>query len=55
MIGESMVVIAKRYLKDGYTVEETAKIIQHPVEFVKMVKSTLVTNALTSGLFDKKP
>lgn len=54
MIGESMAVIAKRYLKDGYTVEETAKIIQHPVEFVKMVKSTLVTNALTSGLLDKK-
>lgn len=40
-IGESMAVIAKQYLKDGYSVEETAEIIQHPVEFVKMVKSTL--------------
>jgi len=34
-IGESMCVIAKRYLKEGYSVEETAKIIQHPVEFVR--------------------
>lgn len=38
-IGESMAVIAKRYLNDGYSVEETAEIIQHPVEFVEMVKS----------------
>lgn len=37
-IGESMAVIARRYLKDGYSVEETAKIIQHPIEFVKMLK-----------------
>lgn len=34
-IGESMAVIARRYLANGYSVEETAKIIQHPVEFVK--------------------
>lgn len=34
-IGESMSMIAKRYLKEGYSVEETAKIIQHPVEFVR--------------------
>lgn len=34
-IGEAMCVIAKRYLKAGYSVEETAKIIQHPVEFVR--------------------
>lgn len=34
-IGESMAVIAKRYLNQGLSVEETAKIIQHPVEFVK--------------------
>jgi hypothetical protein len=40
-IGESMAVIAKQYLIDGYSVEETAKIIQHPVEFVEMVKSTI--------------
>lgn len=37
-IGESMAVIAKRYLNDGYSVEETAEIITHPVEFVKMIK-----------------
>jgi hypothetical protein len=36
-IGESMAVIAARYLKQGYSVEETAKIIQHPIEFVKSV------------------
>ena len=36
-IGESMAVIAKRYLSQGFSVEETAKIIQHPVEFVKSV------------------
>ncbi len=35
-IGESMAVIAKRYLAEGYSVEETANIIQHPVAFVKM-------------------
>ena len=34
-IGESMAVIARRYLANGYSVEETAKIIQQPVEFVK--------------------
>jgi catechol 2,3-dioxygenase-like lactoylglutathione lyase family enzyme len=34
-IGESMDVIAKRYLSQGLSTEETAKIIQHPVEFVK--------------------
>lgn len=37
-IGESMAVIARRYLSDGYTVEETSKIIQHPIEFVEMCK-----------------
>ncbi|MHC1748588.1 MAG: glyoxalase/bleomycin resistance/dioxygenase family protein [Cellulosilyticaceae bacterium] len=34
-IGESMVVVAKRYLDQGCSVEETAKIIQHPIEFVE--------------------
>jgi catechol 2,3-dioxygenase-like lactoylglutathione lyase family enzyme len=34
-VGESMTVIAKRFLNQGLTVEETAKLIQHPVEFVK--------------------
>ncbi|MDP4183264.1 MAG: VOC family protein [Bacillota bacterium] len=36
-IGESMAVIARRYIKQGFSVEETAKIIQHPIEFVKSV------------------
>ena len=34
-IGESMAAIAKRYLDKGLSIEEVAKIIQHPVEFVK--------------------
>jgi len=37
-IGESMAVIAKRYLAEGYSIEETSKIIQHPIEFVEMYK-----------------
>ncbi|WP_434297955.1 glyoxalase/bleomycin resistance/dioxygenase family protein [Clostridium sporogenes] len=37
-IGESMAVIAKRYLDEGYSIEETSKIIQHPIEFVEMCK-----------------
>ena len=37
-IGESMTVIARRYLVEGISVEETAKIIQHPVEFVEICK-----------------
>ena len=37
-IGESMAVIAKRYLAEGYSIEETSKIIQHPIDFVEMCK-----------------
>lgn len=37
-IGESMSIIAKRYLDEGYSIEETSKIIQHPIEFVEMCK-----------------
>ncbi len=37
-IGESMTVIAKRYLYQGYSEEETSKIIQHPIEFVRSCK-----------------
>lgn len=33
-IGESMSVIARRYLSAGYSVPETATLIQHPIEFV---------------------
>lgn len=36
-IGESMAVIAKSFLDQGVSVEETARLIQHPVEFVKAV------------------
>ncbi|HZW49822.1 MAG TPA: VOC family protein [Bacillota bacterium] len=35
-IGESMMVIAQRYLGEGYTVERTAETIQHPIELVKL-------------------
>ena len=34
-IGESMEVIAKRYLSQGLSVKEVSEIIQHPVEFVQ--------------------
>ncbi|MBU5590145.1 glyoxalase/bleomycin resistance/dioxygenase family protein [Clostridium sp. MSJ-4] len=37
-IGESMAVIARRYLAEGYSIDETSKIIQHPIEFVEMCK-----------------
>lgn len=37
-IGESMTFIAKRYLSQGYSEEETSKIIQHPIEFVRSCK-----------------
>ena len=36
-IGESMAVIARRYLAEGNSIEETARIIQHPVEFVQFI------------------
>ena len=39
-IGEAMVVVAKRFLNQGFSVEETAKIIQHPIEFVRKVQAT---------------
>jgi hypothetical protein len=35
-----MVVVAKRFLNQGFSVEETAKIIQHPVEFLRRVQAT---------------
>lgn len=34
-IGESMAVIARRYLAQGYSAEQTAQIIRHPVAFVR--------------------
>lgn len=37
-IGESMAVIVRRYLAEGYSIDETSKIIQHPIEFVEMCK-----------------
>jgi len=36
-IGESMAVIARRYLAEGNSIEDTAHIIQHPVEFVQFI------------------
>jgi catechol 2,3-dioxygenase-like lactoylglutathione lyase family enzyme len=35
-IGESMQIIARRFVLEGYSIEETAKIIQHPIEWVEM-------------------
>jgi Lactoylglutathione lyase and related lyases len=40
-IGESMAVIARRYLSNGYSVEETSRIIQHPIEFIETCKQGL--------------
>lgn len=37
-IGESMAFIARRYLAEGLSDEETAKIIQHPLKFVEFCK-----------------
>lgn len=36
-IGESMSVIACRYLSEGLSVEDTAKIIQHPLAFIEQL------------------
>lgn len=36
-IGENMGSVAKRFLSAGYSIEETAALIQHPVSFVKEV------------------
>lgn len=40
-VGEDMESIARRYLREGRTAEETAVIIQHPVEFVEQAEKTL--------------
>lgn len=37
-VGESMAVVARRYLSEGRTAEETAGIIQHPLQFVEAVR-----------------
>jgi catechol 2,3-dioxygenase-like lactoylglutathione lyase family enzyme len=34
-VGESMAAVVKRFIKQGLTVEETAKRTQHPLEFVR--------------------
>lgn len=36
-IGEAMAAIVRRYLAEGKTVEETAELIQHPIEYVQSV------------------
>lgn len=40
-VGESMAVIARRYLDEGHSVEQTAEVIQHPVEFVENCRKGL--------------
>ncbi|MGO5096550.1 VOC family protein [Agathobaculum sp. LCP25S3_E8] len=37
-VGESMEVVARRLLCEGYDVLQTAQIIQHPVEFVEQCR-----------------
>lgn len=34
-IGESMESVAKRFLSQGFSIEETARLTQHPIEFVE--------------------
>lgn len=51
-IGESMAVIARRYLARGCSAEETAKLIQHPVEFVKRCQNA-TTPCKTAGKEDR--
>ncbi len=34
-VGESMEVVARRFLQEGYDVQQTAQLIQHPIEFVE--------------------
>ncbi len=36
-VGESMAVIARRFIAEGNSIEKTAEIIQHPVEFVREI------------------
>lgn len=36
-VGENMEVVILRYLSQGLSIEETAKITQYPIEFVKML------------------
>jgi catechol 2,3-dioxygenase-like lactoylglutathione lyase family enzyme len=42
-IGESMRIIAQRYLEKGYSAEKVAAIIEHPIDFVRHVAQTLKT------------
>lgn len=34
-VGESMVYLARKYVAQGYTIEQTAELIQHPKSFVE--------------------
>ena len=34
-VGESMEQVAQNFLREGKTVEQTAKLIHHPIEFVE--------------------
>lgn len=40
-IGESMKVIAKRFLREGHSVEETAALIEHPILFVAQCQENM--------------
>jgi len=41
-VGESMAVIARRYMAQGKTPEETSEIIMHPLEFVLACKDSRI-------------
>ena len=43
-VGEAMDVIAKRYLKNGYSIEETAKEIQFPVDVISKWAEEMSSN-----------
>jgi len=37
-VGESMETVIKRCLTEGYSIEETAKLTQHPVDWVRRIR-----------------
>ena len=40
-IGESMTFLAKKYLREGCSVEKTAELLQHPIEFVEQCRKEM--------------
>ena len=42
-IGESMDFVIKRFLKNGLSVEETVRITQHPIDYVKSLIYNIIS------------